>query len=109
MPAKKSHTPGPWEVITDSEDRDYVVVDGPGGVEVADCATANGESDNVRILANARLIASAPDYDAVARQWLDVESAMFSMATIDDKIEVLKRASAAFKANRAAIAKAEGK
>lgn len=64
----QSHTPGPWEIVTDSEDPDYVVVDGPCGIEVADCCTANGEPDNAVVMANARLIAAAPTMkDALLR------------------------------------------
>ena len=59
---KTSFTPGPWEVYTDNhydevliQNKDCVVVDRVGTL------VSNNATDNARLMADATLIAAAPD------------------------------------------------
>lgn len=84
-----TYTPGPWQAC----DRVVVVtVEGHGyGTHIADCAVggANGKMQ----IANARLIAAAPDM----------------LAALKAVVSVADRATVEFDMARAAIAKAEGR
>jgi hypothetical protein len=65
-----SHTPGPWTVITVQAEPDYfAAVDGP--VIEPEWSFALQIADGIRVRANARLIAAAPDLLAALETLLD--------------------------------------
>jgi dissimilatory sulfite reductase (desulfoviridin) alpha/beta subunit len=51
---EQKHTPGPWEITTGAQAD-------PCSIEAADCTIANLKSARGNALANARLIAAAPE------------------------------------------------
>lgn len=91
MPSPKAgaptHTPGPWEIAEQSESHDMIQIETSDGYAVADVRNRNGFPQN---LANARLIAAAPDL----------------LAALIGVVRVAGRATVEFDAARAAIAKA---
>lgn len=111
---KAKHTPGPWRVATNDETRAGVKVYDSENVEVVSMmgwdAELSAEKSRARGEANARLIASAPQLLAFAKQVAMIyegEQADYSTKWPDGKTE----GSIPHKigqAARAAIAKAEG-
>ena len=61
--SKTSHTPGPWPIKPTGDFKRIVIgdglVDGPGGYEVAEVYSDDCDRDEA--MANAHLIAAAPD------------------------------------------------
>ena len=56
------HTPGPWTVVEDPEDRGRYVVAGPDQVGIVMTPAGKHRNEPLRsFLADARLIAAAPD------------------------------------------------
>lgn len=67
-----THTPGPWELLhhtAPQHDGDRAVY-GPGNKLI--CDMNGGPNDDSETLANARLIAAAPELLKIARDYLDV-------------------------------------
>jgi hypothetical protein len=100
-----NHTPGPWSVEDEREDR--IAVRSEDGALIADCCDGhyNDNGEFIRAaesLPNARLIAAAPDLKAVVQQLVNAhaksESATKFAEWCDEFIEEA----------RAAIAKATG-
>ncbi len=97
MAAQTTHTPGPWKF------------DGGLYVRYGDWPVATINGTTAEREANARLIAVAPDYDAMARALVkdaDIALAPGSRDTFMDLVNLLAKHR---KAARAAILKAEGK
>lgn len=100
-----SHTPGPWTIIG-SLGTGRHCIDGAGTHKVPVAVTewqAGGVSD-----ANARLIATAPDYHELAEDALPILDAVLEdrEATTGEEDEILRDLIARF---RAVIAKAKGR
>lgn len=72
-----AHTPGPWEIVR-GDDGNYAIADGGIGMVVAWSQASNIATHGcIANLADARLIASAPELlEALiaARQWLDADA-----------------------------------
>jgi hypothetical protein len=100
--AECSHTPGPWMVgnVGQREDPRMVYCDDSLGSRVADCSTSGHGLTVEQDLANARLIAAAPDLYQIGREVLDwVHGKRPGRCVTDDITQRLS----------AAIAKAEGR
>ncbi len=93
------HTPGPWKFSAESIDPEWSVVTTAGGSVIAN---VNDRHDQ---LANARLIAAAPDMLEALSKLMDLNdnSGPFGGEILEDRI------TRAWDAARAAIAKAEGR
>lgn len=106
-PSIAAHTPGPWQQIDDAAHygKSYAATvwgpAGPGYGLVADCRRC-GDGGELERIANARLIAAAPELLAALKSVLPILEAV--KFTVGLKGNQLKRMSAA----RAAIAKATG-
>lgn len=105
------HTPGPWTVLPEEVDRDYIRVRGTRLGErykVANVPTVTGrgvparEADETR--ANARLIAAAPEL----LEALEVLEAYVANNIVTDYPTGIDIEGTAFQRARAAIAKATG-
>ena len=84
-----THTPGPWSFTFESVDPEWAIVTIPGGLIIA-----NVNSDH-RQVANARLIAAAPDMLAAlkaARPALIDAGALAALAAVDIAITKAERA-----------------
>ena len=91
MGNESSHSPGPWAVGDRLKDGAVVVAGPPGsGFE---CVVANPRGYEGRVVANARLVAAAPDL----------------LAALKAVIAVADRKTDEFDLARAAIAKGEGR
>lgn len=99
-----AHTPGPWEVAIPGEvDEHYAVLDGFGHT-----ASVYGHPEETSAaLANARLIAAAPDLLAALRAVNAELIELYERAYPDDETD--NDTTAAIDMAIAAIAKAEGK
>lgn len=97
------HTPGPWDYDQTGDDKRICVgiglVEGPNGYDVAE--VYSDDCDHDEALANARLIAAAPDLlDAVRELEAILAEGLFNIEP--------DRISRAREAGRAAISKATG-
>lgn len=116
MPAEMKHTPGPWKVENpiDNFTAWAVCANTPDGVHITPVAhiepiTAEGcavKRDDVQQMANARLIAAAPDLLGVLKSWItfcDNLEGKPATRTSAEHMEAIRNDA------RAAIAKAEGR
>ena len=111
-PSKASPVPGPWEVYRWGLDDEAVEILGPEGQSIADLSEREEEAEAppvsfVEVLANARLIAAAPDLLAACERVLeDLEGVGWGEVQGSDAEAWLVETE---KALRAAIAKARGR
>ena len=113
MASENKHTPGPWVIARSSKGYPYQIdapngSRGPGGITSVTRWAAISLPTSAEGEANARLIAAAPDYDAVARDAIPILEAILEWREeeIEEEDEVLRDLIERF---RAAIAKAEGR
>jgi hypothetical protein len=94
------HTPGPWTLRIDSE-KHYAILD-EGGFPRAEVFSAHRSTDRrkAEALANARLIAAAPDLLEACLAW--------ERARKEGGISMVDWFNVAWEKTQAAIAKAEG-
>lgn len=79
-----SHTPGPWKLLhktAHQHDGDRAIY-GPDNKLI--CEMNGGPNDNSEILANARLIASAPELLLIAKAYINL---LRTMADTDGLVE----------------------
>ena len=94
MTTKTKHTPGPWHIGVRQPTSDKFVF-GPKGEEVANCDRLTNYADEN--LANARLIAAAPDMLAILKEVITQTD--MNLINIDHAL---------FQVIKDAISKAEG-
>ena len=106
------HTPGPWEVLPESDSHEGTLnivseYEEKGGRASANwIAECDLQSDEAQNRANARLIAAAPELLDALRELI---AAGDYCITTDDDAKAMLRFGDAHKAARAAIAEAEGR
>lgn len=64
------HTPGPWTLVGDMAEMNLDVISASGCIAMMECV--NDEVDDDALLANARLIAAAPDLLAALQDMVDL-------------------------------------
>lgn len=90
------HTPGPWTLVGDMAEMNLDVISASGCIAMMECV--NDEVDDDALLANARLIAAAPD---LARALADLLADAVEMGLDDSPV------SGSLIEARKALAKAE--
>lgn len=115
------HTPGPWHLIDKGDGLFPSVLIGQFGIPYADnsgnydrCGqiTVNGcapSGPHEMHVANARLIAAAPDLLDALRELYEMRSYILNQANKNGRFTANNRHELAFAAARDAIAKAEGR
>lgn len=92
---KIKHTPGPWQILPEEADKDYIRIRGTvlgGRYKVANVPTPTYEGVPPREVeetrANARLIAAAPELLAMLEAWFEHEYG-YGIGPTHDEVKTL--------------------